>query len=295
MGLQQGLFSPDRVVEGHRRLPDSGNIPRQRLLIDNLGAALAHDLGQAGFLQGEGFPAVKFSQLLGGIKGRIIRPLGQISEGDGLPAAGIGNVRLNTSQGRLGIRRESREVEALLQVIVILHAEAGRATGVGPAINPVRAFAVFESEAVINRGGDRRATGGRVGKQWEGGAGLGDLGVAGLAIRLQRRRQGSEGHGRLGRGAGDLVIDQRIGRIRPQHLKRTHRRPGRHGLGVLDQDERLGAGDGVEVIPQGIGVALHHQGMLFIGIIAGQGRVILNVNTAICLLGGEARILHSSA
>ena len=82
-----------------------------------------------------------------------------------------------------------------------------------------------------------------------------------------------QGHGRLEHGSrlDNVIKDQPIGGLLPQHLEHLHRRTT-IGTGVIHQYVGFRAliltrGD-IEIVSQGIGSARQHQTMLFVGIVS---------------------------
>ena len=158
---------------------------------------------------------------------------------------------------------------------------------VGAAIDPVVALAVFEGETGVV---GRCAGGGSLGRV-EIGVG-GDFEIAGeVGGGVERQRQLGQRHGRVDDSAGGDGVVEGVGGVLAQDLVGGHGRAAVVGIGVLDEDAgeggEAGAGGDVEIVAQGVGAAGEHEGVLFVGVIAGLGGVVLVVDDALGLGGGE--------
>ena len=162
------------------------------------------------------------------------------------------------------------------------------------AIDPVVALAIAKQKLgikVLNRGGRGGVDLGRI-------AGERRLGILGqFSNRVQGEGQQRDRHGRRhGCTRGDGVIeDQRPRRARraelASHFERAHRGPAVGWRSVGNQDKGLRgirgpiAPEDVQVVPQRVGPAVEHQGVLFIRVKPRQGPVVLHVELT-CHLGG---------
>ena len=110
------------------------------------------------------------------------------------------------------------------------------------------------------------------------------------ALALGGRRQQRQWHGCLEDATGlDHVVEQQPGLgLLAKNLEYGHAGPA-IGSGVVDEHERhrgeVAARGDVEVVAQGPTLATDHQGVLFIGVVADGGSVVLVVNGT---LGHEA-------
>ena len=148
----------------------------------------------------------------------------------------------------------------------------GTGLGVRTAIGPVVALAVAESETAVGRR--------RVGTRGEVGSSRNFI-VEHIATGIERGWQGGQRHWRLGLGACDRIVGQRVGEVRAHHFVGVDARPqvGRVGIGQQDK-RRRSFGSVVQVIAQRIGATRHHQGVFLIGIKADLGAIVLDVEAA---------------
>ena len=154
-------------------------------------------------------------------------------------------------------------------------------------VNPVVAFAVFEGKAGVGGGG---AGGGGLGRV-EIGVG-GDFEIAGdESGGVEGQRQLGQRHRRVDDGTGGDGVMEGIGGVLTPDLVGGHGGPTVGGVGVLDQDagkgSEGGAGGDVEIIAQGVGAAGEEKGVFLVGVVAGLGGVVLVVDDALSLSGGQ--------
>ena len=155
--------------------------------------------------------------------------------------------------------------------------------GMRAAINPVVTLAVFQDEFTVFAG--RGAVRGDVADDR-------DLGVDGGASGVERERQEGQRHRRVEDGAGrDGIVEEHVvgGAVEiefAQDLKSAQRRPGIVGRNITQKHEGLGrvsggiGGDVIEIVAEGIGATVQHEGVLFVGIKARQVAIVLIVEGA---------------
>ena len=101
-----------------------------------------------------------------------------------------------------------------------------------------------------------------------------------------------QGHRALQLGAGRPRITELVATVLAEHAERSHRRAAIGG-GVGDEGKGLG-GVGrretrhIQIVPQGPEGVVHLEGVLFVGVVAHYGRIVLLVEITGRLLRREA-------